>query len=116
MNTDPYVYLIECNDNYETIYKIGYTKNNPTNRIKQLQTGNSSVLKLVTYYQSEYSLALESMLHNHFSSKKIKNEWFRLDLLDVVNFKIKCTEIESTIKILIESQNNHFKKWIKTKN
>lgn len=56
--------------------KIGYTKNNVRNRLKALNTGNSSKLILLGYINGDKEV--ESYLHNKFSKyKKHYNlEWF----------------------------------------
>ena len=110
-----YIYLIESTDDNETIYKIGRTKNNPSIRIKQLQTGTACNLILVHDYQTKYASKLEKMLHNHFKHKNIKNEWFKLDLTDVVNFTSICEQCEKNIEILMNSGNVFFKKWMNKK-
>jgi len=46
------VYLIQSLEN--SYYKIGVSKD-PKKRIKQLQTGNSSELKLVESYPSDFA-------------------------------------------------------------
>lgn len=107
-----YIYLIESIDDNEVIYKIGRTKNDPKSRVKQLQTGTASTLILLNGYSTKYASKLEKMLHNHFKHKKIKNEWFRLDLNDVVNFTNICEQCEENIEILINSENVFFKKWM----
>ena len=47
-----YIYLI-CDPVTET-YKIGVTRNLNSNRIKKLQTGNSSELHIVNTYKCNY--------------------------------------------------------------
>jgi predicted GIY-YIG superfamily endonuclease len=54
-----YIYLIQSLENSH--YKIGIS-NNPQRRIKELQTGNSSQLRLVEVYQSEYAEKIERAL------------------------------------------------------
>ena len=43
-----HIYLI-MNTNFE--YKIGMTKKSVSDRVKQLQTGNSGELKIISYYE-----------------------------------------------------------------
>jgi len=108
-----FIYLIESVDNFETIYKIGHTKNKPYLRVRQLQTGTGANLKLVCSFGTEYGTKLEVVLHNMFKSKQVRNEWFRLDLDDVINFTKFCEMYEANIKMLSESDNIHFNKWMK---
>jgi len=96
------IYLIESVRDYDTVYKIGYTKSNNTkkNRIVNLQTGNDGDLKIVHEYFSDYGSILERALHNFYKHKNIKNEWFELDIQDVVNFPITCEKIERNFNFL----------------
>lgn len=93
-----YVYLI-C-DSANELYKIGVTKGDIQKRLKKLQTGNATELFLVNYHESNYPYRVENMLHNHFRSQNVLNEWFELSKDDIVNFKDTCMKIEDTIKCL----------------
>lgn len=106
----PKIYLIESVNNFQTIYKIGYTKNKTLDRIKQLQTGTESDLKLICEFETEFGMKLESILHRHFSYKKIKNEWFSLDLDEVADFKKICEKIENNLKLISKTDNYYFNK------
>lgn len=104
-----YVYLI-C-DPANNTYKIGVTRNIKSNRIKKLQTGNSTELHIVNYYQCEFPFRLEKMLHLHFTSKHELNEWYNLELEDTMNFTNICSMLNDRIKCL--SENPFFMKNIK---
>lgn len=41
------IYLIECKRDYETVYKIGYSKNSANRRLDSLQTGNDGELRVL---------------------------------------------------------------------
>lgn len=107
------IYLIECINEYDTYYKIGITKNSVKSRLKQLQTGNSSHLKIVYIYETKFGTKLETSLHNYFNHKKIKNEWFKLDIEDVVNFKKICENIENNFQLLLDNNNYYIEKKFK---
>lgn len=92
------VYLI-C-DSANDLYKIGVTRGDVNKRLKKLQTGNGTELFLSSYHVSQYPYRIETMLHNHFQSKKELNEWFRLSIDDVVNFLNICQMMEERIKSL----------------
>lgn len=103
------IYLIECKRDYETVYKIGYSKNSANRRLDGLQTGNDGELKLLYKFESSHKQAVERTLQRLFSHKKTKKggkEWFRLDLEDVQNFNTMCQNIEKNLDIL--SQNRNF--------
>lgn len=93
-----YVYLI-C-DNSNEFYKIGITKGDINKRMKKLQTGNATKLYLITYHETYYPYRVENMLHSHFKSKNVLNEWFALSKEDVISFKKLCDDIENTINVL----------------
>ncbi len=85
-----YVYLMTNGREY----KIGLTASEPDNRRKQLQTGNSSKIELVSYVLCKNMEALENKLHKEFTSTRQIGEWFSLnddDLYTVFeSFKIEC--------------------------
>ena len=72
-----YVYLIQSLE--EGYYKIGVSKN-PQKRLLELQTGNSSPLKLIETYQSEHANKIERTLQRRYSHFHKKGEWFNLSL------------------------------------
>ena len=82
------------------MFKIGVTKGDIQRRIKKLQTGNATELFLANYHESEYPYRIEKMLHSHFDSKRVLNEWFDLSHEDVVNFRNICKIMEERIKCL----------------
>ena len=104
-----YVYLI-CDPSNDR-FKIGVTRDLKSNRVKKLQTGNSTELFIRDIYETEWPFRLESMLHQHFKNKHVLNEWFELDVNDVVHFKEICKTLENTIKVL--SDNPFFSKDLK---
>ena len=96
-----YVYLI-C-DPANDSYKIGVTRNLSGNRIKKLQTGNPTELHMVSWYECQYPFRLEKMLHNKFRDKHELNEWYKLDLQDVIYFKEICEAQNNIIKALSDN-------------
>lgn len=94
------VYLLKT----ENHHKIGIA-NDVHKRISQLQTGNSSEIKLVTFYESPYANKIEKALHNRYSYAKKEGEWFTLGIEEEVNFIKYCQQIENNIKFLIENGN-----------
>lgn len=96
-----YVYLI-C-DPANDAYKIGVTRNLQSNRIKKLQTGNSTELHISYIYKCQYPFRLEKMLHNHYYSKRILNEWFDFDSNDCANFINTCEYLNKIIYDLLDN-------------
>lgn len=105
-----YVYLLG-DSGQDDIFKIGMTRGSVEKRIKQLQTGNGEDIYLVDFYETEYPFFIERLLHTKLFPKQKKNEWFKLDVSDIINFKKYCNEIEDTANSL---KNNPFsKKYLK---
>jgi hypothetical protein len=100
------VYLLG-DSGQDGIFKIGVTKGEIENRIKQLQTGNGSEIYLVNFYETQYPFFMERALHARFNPQKKKNEWFILSAQDVIDFKKTCMKIEENAKAL---KNNPFAK------
>lgn len=96
------VYLIQSLE--EGYYKIGVSKN-PNRRLKQLQTANSSELKLIHSYPSEYANKIEKTIHNLFKYCKKEGEWFDMSLTDAMSFNIQCKRIEENIDFLKKNDN-----------
>ena len=104
-----YIYLI-CDPSNDT-YKIGVTRNINSNRIKKLQTGNSTELHIVKTFKCDYPFRLEKMLHLYFNDKHELNEWYRLQLHDIIGFTDICEMLNNRILCLM--QNPFFMKNIK---
>lgn len=98
----PYVYLIG-DAGQDNTFKIGITRGDVNKRIKQLQTGNGEEIYLVNYYETDYPFFIERLLHKKFYPKQKKNEWFNLDINDIVDFKQHCKNIEETAEALKEN-------------
>ena len=85
-------------------FKIGVSKN-PKKRLKQLQTGNSSELKLILTYPSEFANKIEKTLHNQLTRSREIGEWFNMSLTEALMLDEKCKKIEENIIILKKSGN-----------
>ena len=97
-----YIYLIQSQE--DGYYKIGVSKH-PKKRVKQLQTGNSSELKLIETYQSEHAHKVERALQRRYSYLKKEGEWFDLSIKEDVSFLTDCKQIEESINILKKNGN-----------
>ena len=107
MKIEGYVYLLLVIDDFcNEYYKIGITKNTPNKRIKNLQTGNYNKIELLYYYKSIHYKKIEKNLHTRFILKKTsaENEWFNLEVEDVLNF-LKYCEYGDIIFKELESEN-----------
>lgn len=97
-----YVYLIQSMEN--GYYKIGVSKH-PNLRLKQLNTGNPSITKLVETYQSTYAFKIENTLQHLYTHLKKNGEWFELSLNEEFNFISNCKKIEKNFNSLNNSEN-----------
>ena len=86
-------------------FKIGMTKNKIEKRVAELQTGNPNEIWIHSYYETNYPLKIEKMMHNRHAPSNVKNEWFNLSAFEVVNFKNECKRCEDILKAL---HNNPF--------
>jgi len=91
------VYLIQSLE--DSYYKIGVSKH-PKKRLKQLQTGNSSELKLVESYPSEFAHQIEKTLQRRYSHLRREGEWFDMGISNEVSFIKECQKIEETLTFL----------------
>ena len=96
------IYLIQSLE--DSYYKIGISKN-PKRRIRQLQTGNSSKLKLIESYPSEHAGLIEKTLQRRYAYLKKEGEWYDLSLLNEISFKEECRKIEESLIILKKNDN-----------
>jgi len=106
-----YVYLLlETDKDGNERHKIGITKNWPEKRVKQLQTGNSNVIRLLQTYESPNYKKVEQWLHSRFSGLKTEtnNEWFKLNDDQVLGFQDICKKLDETIQLLLK-ENPFFK-------
>ncbi|MBB1074171.1 GIY-YIG nuclease family protein [Rhodoferax sp. 4810] len=70
---DMYVYAIRERETGHV--KLGISRN-PQQRLRQLQTGNSSTLELVAYRKAENRFADERALHADADVYRLRGEWF----------------------------------------
>lgn len=85
-----YVYVLK-NKNGE--YKIGCSKD-PQERVSNIDGTN----RILTLIKTKHRWRLESYLHDKYSSKNIKGEWFNLSKEDLDDIKkIKNKDIETNI-------------------
>lgn len=94
-----YVYLMESIRDYDTVYKIGYSKN-PNKRLNAIQTGNDGHVRLVHCFKSKHARKLEKALQNSYKHAHKNMEWFSMDLNDVWQFPEKCEKIEHNLDLI----------------
>ena len=96
-----FVYFVK--DNSDQV-KIGYTKRNVKDRIKQL---NSPNLIPILEFETKYPTQLEKALHFRFKKHNIEREWFCLDDFKVEELKQICEMLNEGLCAIKE--NNTFK-------
>lgn len=97
-NQMPFVYLFYNPDN--KLYKIGIT-NNVVERRRTIKNQSGSNIQLVGFIELEVNLDesseyLERYLHKWFKEKRVRGEWFSLDLRDLVSLRQLMFAIEGT--------------------
>lgn len=98
------VYLISITSD-DTYYKIGFTTSDVKKRVKQLQTGNSETIEIVSEFSTVNYLKLEKMLHNKFYPQHIRGEWFFISKEQADNFIEECSNFDKIIESLKSSGN-----------
>jgi hypothetical protein len=104
-----YVYLLlEVDKDGNERHKIGFSKNDPQKRQKQIQTGNSNVISVLNQFQTSNYKHVEKWLHRKYSQQKTEaeNEWFTLTNEQVGNFIETCKEVDKTVTFMRD--NNPF--------
>lgn len=94
-----YVYMMESIRDYDTAYKIGYSKN-PNKRLENIQTGNDGFVKLVYTYNSPNARKIEKAIHRFYGHRNKNMEWFDLDMKDVVDFIPLCEKLDKNFEFL----------------
>ena len=82
-NQAGWIYVIE--DTQTGFVKIGVTQNNnPKTRLSHYLSHNMSI-KLLYLDKIDYCFELEKNIHNFFSKKRVKGDWFELSKDNVLN-------------------------------
>ena len=89
-----FVYFVK--DNSDQV-KIGYTKRNVKDRIKEL---NSPNLIPILEYETEFPTQLEKALHFRFKQYNIEREWFNLEDFKVDDIKKICDILNESICLI----------------
>lgn len=96
------IYLISSEYENVTFYKIGWTKRDPSKRLKELSTGNSQNLQIQKIYVSKYGPRIEANLHRIFSNKRCNGEWFKLSEEDLDIFESLCKRENDIFEFLLK--------------
>ncbi|MBH0073249.1 MAG: GIY-YIG nuclease family protein [Pseudoalteromonas sp.] len=88
-------FIIENEDLVNQRVKIGIS-NNPTQRLKTLQTGNSRRLALMGWINSDKDRKLEKEFHQKYSTVNVIGEWFEINheiVLELLKVHSYCSYI-----------------------
>lgn len=102
-----YVYLLEELGS-ELRYKIGFTKNPPEKRLKNLKTGNSNSIRILKTFESKHYIKIEGILHRKYGISRHNLEWFTLTDEQVGDFIKECQIAHDIVDFLLK--NNSFYK------
>ena len=111
------IYLIEASSSEGLIYKIGITKREVSERIKDFKTGNVSDFNAIKIYKSEkFVHSIEKRLHKYFHKKRIdmSREWFNLTEDDINEFIPLCEKYYNMFDY-IENNNTWYENSNKSK-
>lgn len=76
-----YIYLVKAIEP-QTHYKIGRSQN-PQKRIESMGVKLPYPIEVICLIETENMFELEKQLHQHFDSKRVNGEWFKLDEEDI---------------------------------
>lgn len=93
------VYLLKTEEENPK-YKIGFTRRDISKRIKELKTGNSMEIALVSYFESRWGTKIESTLHHILKINHVSGEWYELDDKIINNFADECKSIHDSYELL----------------
>jgi hypothetical protein len=94
-----YIYLMESVRDYDTVYKIGYSKK-PSQRVKNVQTGNDGHVKVLYTFESKHGKKVERAVQSFYKHAHKNMEWFALDINDVCQFLPLCEKVEQNLDYL----------------
>lgn len=63
------------------LFKIGYSSDHPSGRLRSCQTGNARELSIVASIRGPQSV--EKTIHRMFAAKRVRGEWFALSDSDI---------------------------------
>lgn len=104
------IYLISSEMDGNKVYKIGYTKRDINERLKEFRTGNSNNLHIESFFASRWAKKIEKSLHRHFQSLKINGEWFKLESSHLADFLRICQITHDNLELL-----EKYNTWIQDK-
>ena len=84
------IYLVSSVQDGSKVYKIGHTKREVHDRIREFKTGNAAEFTVESFFVSRWAKKIEKALHRHFRSSGIGGEWFRLEQGQIADFLRIC--------------------------
>lgn len=97
------VYLISSDIEGNVLYKIGMTRRDVNERLKEFKTGNASNMEIIDVFKSKWASKIENYLHKYFYKKNIGGEWFKLDKEDINSFQEICLKLHNNFETIMNS-------------
>lgn len=102
------IYLISSAQDGGRVYKIGYTRREVHERVRELKTGNSSDMVVESFFVSRWARKIEKALHRHFRTSRISGEWFGLAQHQVADFLRICQITHDGLE-MVEMHNTYIR-------
>lgn len=96
------VYLICSETNNDVVYKVGFTRRNVSERIKDIKTGNAGTIYIINVFTSKYGTKIEAFLKKKYKPYNISGEWFKLPEKEIAEFMENCQNVHNSF-IALES-------------
>jgi hypothetical protein len=103
-----WIYLIKAETELgEETYKIGITKREPKQRLKELQTANPADLSIIHIFETKIGNQVETTLHRTYGTSNVKGEWFSLTDEQLDSFLTNCFKIEENF-VMLQEENSWY--------
>jgi hypothetical protein len=80
------------------VFKIGYSRHHPANRLRFLQVGSPVILRLVAFAYVANAPEEEKRLHERFTEQWVHSEWFRMSAGDLKDIEMTLTASKIAVK------------------
>lgn len=94
------VYLICSETNSDSVYKVGFTKREVCDRIKEMKTGNAGSIYIVNVFRSKYGTKIEAFLKRKYKPYNVSGEWFNLPENEIAQFMENCQIVHDSFQII----------------
>jgi predicted GIY-YIG superfamily endonuclease len=97
-----FIYLIYAETDSVGQWKLGVTKRDINERLKEHTVSNPNIVGVVAMYETDSNLSysIESVLKRWYRKDKIRGEWITYDGLTKEKFLNDCSKIEKNLKFI----------------